>query len=134
MTLSMYCLIRSLCIGNFLSEFLLCWGVGHCHEHTLTGVQTCREGKNEKLSPAGRLTVSTQFLWFQISTFDKPRFPRLLILTSESPYLHSHLYFYPPLQLSHQDEHRQEDKTRLKIFRSCPPLWEELVLIISTKS
>ena len=28
-----------------------------CHERTPTGVQTCREGRMKKLSPAGRLTT-----------------------------------------------------------------------------
>ena len=41
----------------------------------------------------GRHSVSAQFLRFQISTFDKTRFPRSLILSSESPYLRYHLYF-----------------------------------------
>ena len=41
------------------------------------------------------LAVSAQFLWFQISTFDKTRFPRSLILPLESPYPRYHLYFYP---------------------------------------
>ena len=53
--------------------------------------------------------VSTQFLRFQISTFEKLRFPRSLILALELPYLRSPLYLYP-LQRSHQDEHGQEDK------------------------
>ena len=35
------------------------------------------------------------FYSFKISTFDKPRFPRSLIFTSESPYPRSLLDFYP---------------------------------------
>ena len=51
-------------------------------------------GWSTRKAQQGR-TVSMQFLRFQILTFDKPRFPRSLILAWKSPYLHFPLYFYP---------------------------------------
>ena len=55
--------------------------------------------------------VRAQFFTFQISTFDKSRFPRTLIIAWKS-----HHSPYPrctstPLRLTHQDEHGQEHRT-----------------------
>ena len=50
---------------------------------------------------------------FQISTFDKSRFPHALIIvwkSHHSPYPHC---TFTPLQLTHQDEHGQEQRTHL---------------------
>ena len=64
-----------------------------------------------------------QFFTFSISTFDKSRFPRALIITWKShpsPYPHC---TSTPLRLTHQDKHGQEQKNILNlimVFQSRP--------------
>ena len=48
---------------------------------------------------------------FQISTFDKSRFPRALIIAWKSHHSPYSLSTSTPLQLTHQDEHGQEHRT-----------------------
>ena len=75
------------------------------------------------LSPAvstASISVRAQFFTFQISTFDKSRFPRALIIAWKSHHSPYPLVFLPPLRFAHQDEHGQEHRTRLMVSQSCP--------------
>ena len=54
--------------------------------------------------------VSAQFLWFQISTFDKSSIPTLTHSRMEIAALSFPLYPYLPLQPYYQDEQGQEHK------------------------
>ena len=53
-------------------------------------------------------TVRAQFFAFQILTFDKSGFPRALIIAWKSHHSPYPLVLLPPLRLTHQDEHGQE--------------------------
>ena len=66
--------------------------------------------------------VRAQFFTFQISTFDKSGFPRAFIIAWKSHHSPYPLVLLPPLRLTHQDEHGQEQNVlnSTVVFQSCP--------------
>ena len=66
--------------------------------------------------------VRVQFFTFQISTFDKSGFPHALIIAWKSHHSPYPLVLLPPLRLTHQDEHGQEQNVlnSIVVFQSCP--------------
>ena len=65
------------------------------------------------------ILVRAQFFTFQISTFDKSRFPRALIITWKSHHSPYPLVPLPPYD-SHIKTNTDKNRTRLITFQSCP--------------